>query len=243
MIDRLLDFSGKKVLICGASDGIGFGTAKMFMQQGADVAITGTRLADQYEQDFSGLDYHQLNLNDLDAISDFAQTFDQLDVLVNCVGTVLYKSLEFDIDNFQKILDINLVGAMQLSTAFYPLLEKSQGNIVHLDSVVSIRPARNNPAYSASKAGLVQLTKSLAVKWAKNGVRVNSVAPGMVPTKITANQSTPEAEKMFSKMNPIPRMGTPEDIGGAVLYLASPLASYVTGQQLVVDGGLTISGL
>jgi 3-oxoacyl-[acyl-carrier protein] reductase len=129
---------------------------------------------------------------------------------------------------------------MQLCTEFYPLLAESHGSIINIDSVASVNAAVNNPAYSASKAGLVQLTKALAKKWGHSGVRVNTVAPGMVPTKMTANQSGPEQEAQFSKMNPIQRFGKPQDIAGCVLFFASPLAAYVTGQQLIVDGGLTL---
>ena len=123
---------------------------------------------------------------------------------------------------------------------FDNLLTASGGSIVHVDSVASLSPAVNNPAYSASKAGLVQLTKALAKKWGADGIRVNTIAPGMVPTKMTKNQSSPEQIEAFSKINPIGRYGTPDDMAGAALFLASPLASYVTGQQLVVDGGLSI---
>ena len=235
-----LDFDGKKVLVCGASDGIGYGVAKAFLEAGADVSITGTRTADAYDNDFSGMQFHTLDIQDPAMITELATKFDSLDVLVNCIGSVLWKKAEFEREGFEKILSINLTGAMQLCTEFYDLLEASGGNIVNLDSVVSIRPALNNPAYSASKAGLVQLTKALAMKWGRNGIRVNSVAPGMVPTKLTANQSSPEQEEQFNKSNPLGRFGTPRDIAGGVLFLASPMAAYVTGQQLVIDGGLSL---
>ena len=235
-----LDFSGKQVLICGASDGIGYGVARAFLELGASVSVTGTRSQEDYDNDFNGMSFYSLNIQDHQAIVELAGKFDSLDVLVNCAGTVLYKKAEFEIDNFEKIVAVNLTGAMQLCTAFYPLLEASGGNIVVLDSIVSIRPALNNPAYSASKAGLANLAKSLAKKWGPKGVRVNTLAPGMVPTKITANQSSPEQLKQFAQTCPIPRMGKPEDIAGGVVYLASPLAAYVTGNHLVVDGGLTI---
>lgn len=165
---------------------------------------------------------------------------DSLDVLVNCIGSVLWKKAEFEREGFEKILTINLTGAMQLCTEFYPLLETSQGNIVNLDSVVAIRPAPANPAYSASKAGLVQLTKALAMKWGRKGVRVNSLAPGMVATKLTTNQSSQEQQAEFAKTNPVGRFGTPQDIAGGVLFLSSPMAAYVTGHQLVIDGGMTL---
>lgn len=235
-----LDFTGKKVLVCGASDGIGYGVAKAFLEAGADVAITGTRSVDAYDNDFNNMQFHSLNIQNPEAITELATKFDRLDVLVNCVGSVLWKKAEFEREGFEKILNINLTGAMQLCTEFYPLLEASGGNIVSLDSVVAIRPALNNPAYSASKAGLVQLTKSLAMKWGRKGIRVNSIAPGMVATKLTVNQSSPEQQEEFGKTNPLGRFGEPQDIAGGVLFLSSPMAAYVTGHQLVIDGGLTL---
>ena len=235
-----LDFSGKKVLVCGGSDGIGYGVATAFFEAGAKVAITGTRSADNYENDFSNFTYHQLDVQDPDAITALAGKFSELDVMANCIGSVLWKKEEFERAGFEKIININLTGAMQLCTEFYPLLRKNHGCIVNIDSVVTISAALNNPAYSASKAGLVQLTKAVAKKWGRTGVRVNTVAPGMVPTKLTENQSGEANEAMFKQTNPIPRFGRPEDIAGGVLFLASPLAAYVTGQQVVVDGGLTL---
>ena len=235
-----LDFTDKHILVCGGSDGIGYGVATAFHEAGAIVSITGTRSADSYDNDFSNFTYYQLDVQDEAAITQLARQFEALDVLANCVGAVLWKKAEFERSGFEKILSINLSGAMQLCTEFYPLLMKSQGSIINIDSVASINPAVNNPAYSASKAGLVQLTKALAKKWGHSGVRVNTVAPGMVPTKMTANQSGPEQEAQFSKMNPISRFGKPQDIAGGVLFFASPMAAYVTGQQLVVDGGLSL---
>jgi len=238
---KAINFSNKKVLVTGASDGIGYGIAKAFLQEGATVHITGTRTADAYPNNFTGMTFHSLNVADENAVDNLATTITALDVLVNCVGTVLYKKQEFERAGFEKIITINLTGVMHLCTAFFPHLEKSGGNIINLDSIVAIRPALNNPAYTASKAGLKQLTKGLAMKWGRKGIRVNSIAPGIVPTKLTANQTeTPEQTEQFAKRNPIPRFGTPEDIAGGALFLASPLAAYVTGQQLVIDGGMTI---
>lgn len=235
-----LDFSGKSVLVCGASDGIGYGVAKAFLEAGAEVSITGTRQAGDYDNDFSGMKFYTLNIQDADSITALAKNFEALDVLVNCIGSVLWHKEEFERAGFEKILTINLTGAMQLCTDFFPLLEASKGCIVNLDSVVSIRPAPANPAYSASKAGLVQLTKALAMKWGRKGVRVNTIAPGMVPTKLTVNQSSPEQEAQFAKSCPLGRFGSPQDIAGGVLFLSSPLAAYVTGQQIPIDGGITL---
>ena len=238
MVD--IKLSNKRVLVCGGSDGIGLGIARAFEEVGATVSITGTRSVDTYENDFTGLRFHQLDIQDSESIASLRSQFDKLDVLVNSVGAVLWKKAEFEREGFEKILSINLSGAMGLYMAFQELLRESGGNIVSIDSVNSINPAINNPAYSASKAGLVQLTRSLAKKWGPEGIRVNTVAPGLVPTKLTVNQSGPEQEAHFRKVNPIGRFGTPDDIAGAAVFLASPLASYITGQQIIIDGGLTL---
>ena len=235
-----LDFSSKEVLITGGSDGIGLGVAKLFLACGAKVFITGTKEADDYEDDFQDLTYYSLDVSKHESVTALVSKFDELDVLVNCVGTVLYHKQEFDREGFEWVLTVNLTGIMDLCQSFHPLLTASHGSIVNLDSVVSIRPALNNPAYSASKAGLVQLTKTLAKKWGKNSVRVNTIAPGIVPTKLTANQQDEKSIAAYLQQITLNRIGTPEDIAGAALFFASPLASYITGQHLAVDGGLTI---
>ena len=239
-LQNALDFTDRRVLVCGGSDGIGYGIARAFVAAGAHVTVTGTRTADAYTQDFSQVDYARLDVKDAAAVEKLAARFARLDVLVNSIGSVLFKKGEFELDGFETIVDINLTGAMRLSVAFFPLLQASQGCIIHLDSVAALRPTINNPAYSASKAGLMHLSKSLAMKWGPTGVRVNSIAPGLVPSKLTANQTGPEAEAAFAKRNPIPRLGTVEDIAGGAMFLASPLAAYITGHQLVIDGGTSL---
>ena len=239
---QALDFSGKSILITGGSDGIGYGVARAFDTLGAKVTVTGTREASSYGQDFSGLDFRRLDVSDASAVKALASGFEELDILVNCVGIVLYKAQEFEREHFARVVDINLTGVMDLCTSLQPALAKKQGCIVNLDSVVTEQVARNNPAYSASKIGLKHLNKALAIKWGKQGIRVNGVGPGFVPTKMTANQSSPEGIAAFNAKLPLSRTGTPDDIAGAVLFLASPLAAYVTGQSLLVDGGLTLLG-
>lgn len=239
-LQNALNFSGKKILITGASSGIGYGIAKSFVEAGASVHITGTRTKADYANDFTAMTFHSLNAANGAEIEALAKTIQELDILINCIGTVLYKKQEFERAGFEKILTINLTGVMHLCTAFYPHLARSGGNIINLDSVVAIRPAINNPAYTASKAGLKQLTKGLAMKWGRKGIRVNAIAPGMVPTKLTANQMGKEQAAIFKKRNPIQRFGTPQDMAGGALFLASPLAAYITGQHLVIDGGMTL---
>lgn len=239
---QALDFSGKRVLVTGGSDGIGYGVARAFQALGAKLTVTGTREAASYGQDFTGLDFRRLDVSDAGAVKALATGFEALDVLVNCVGIVLYKGQEFEREHFARVLDINLTGVMDLCASLQPALANRRGCIVNLDSVVTEQVARNNPAYSASKIGLKHLNKVLAVKWGKHGIRVNGVGPGFVPTKMTANQSSPEGIAAFNARLPLSRTGTPDDIAGAVLFLASPLAAYVTGQSLLVDGGLTLLG-
>jgi 3-oxoacyl-[acyl-carrier protein] reductase len=235
-----LDFNHKNVLVTGGSDGIGYGVAQCFKEAGATVSITGTRPKEAYEKSFDGFNFYQLQVTDAQQVIDLLAQFTHLDVLVNCIGIARWQKAEFEREVFASVIDTNLTGIMHLCTESLPLLQASGGNIINLDSVVTERPAAAAPAYTASKAALAQLTKALAQKWGKQGVRVNSIAPGLTATKLTANQTGPDTEAYFEKSNPIGRLCTPEDIGNAALFLASPMAGYITGHRLLVDGGLSI---
>ncbi len=237
---NVLDFTGKTVLVTGGSDGIGYGIARAFCDLGAHVTVTGTRDVSAYEADFSGLQFIRMNVCEPESVTALAARFPALDVLVNCVGVTVYKSQEFEREVFARVVDTNLTGVMHVCTTLRDALAARRGCIVNLDSIVAEMAGRNNPAYSASKMGLKHLNKALAQKWGKLGIRVNGVGPGLVPTKMTANQTTPEAAQRFSETVPAGRFGTPDDIAGPVLFLSSPLAAYVTGQSLIVDGGLTL---
>ncbi len=239
-IENVLNFSGKTVLVTGASDGIGYGIAKAFHQAGADVVVTGTKEAGAYDNDFSNFRFIQLNVADPASVESLGKAVDGVDVLVNAVGTVLYKSKEFEREGFDHVMNVNHNGIMHVCQVFKEKLAARKGCIVNLDSVVSYLVARNNPAYSASKIALKHLNKVLAWKWGKLGIRVNGISPGAVPTKLTRNHLTSEAEELFGAAVPGGRYGTPEDMAGPVLFLASPLAQYVTGVSFPVDGGLTI---
>lgn len=235
-----LDFTGKRVLVTGGSDGIGYGVACAFRDSGAETITTGTRTRDAYPRDFSGMTFKQLDVGDPASVDALVGEVGELDALVNCVGTVLYSSKEFEREGFARVVDINLTGVMHVCQAFRDKLSARKGAIVNLDSVVSVRGARNNPAYTASKAGLKHLNTVLAVKWGKLGIRVNGIGPGMVPTKLTMNQVREGSEAAFAQRVPGGRYGTPEDIAGPVLFLCSPLAAYVTGQSFLVDGGVSL---
>lgn len=240
LVNNALDFSGKTVLVTGGSDGIGYGIASAFLSAGAEVTVTGTREVSAYSHDFNNFRFLQLDVADHDSVERLGMEFVDLDVLVNCVGLVLYQSQEFERSGFERVMNVNLNGVMHVCTVLRDKLAKVNGCVVNLDSIVSERVARNNPAYSASKIALKHLNKVLACKWGRLGIRVNGIGPGMVPTKLTANQVSEEAEAQFSKMVPAGRYGTPEDMAGPVLFLSSPLAAYVTGQSLLVDGGFSV---
>lgn len=236
-----LNFEGKQVLVTGASSGgLGYGIARAFLAAGATVAITGTRAQSTYDAEFADMTFHQMTADDPASIEALATHFGRLDVLVNCIGYMLPHKQEFERAGFEKIVTINLTAMMHLCTTFFPLLEASGGNIINIDSVAAIRPMLNNPAYTASKAGLRHLNRALAQKWSPRGVRVNGISPGVVPTALTVKITSAAHVERMKETNPIPRFGTIDDIAGGALFLASPLAAYITGQSLVIDGGLTL---
>lgn len=242
----LLDFRNRVVLVTGGSSGIGNAAAQLFRALGAQVHVTGTGAsADAYEtragSNLDGLAYHQLDASDADHVAAFHPGLDRLDVLVNSIGAVAYKRAEFNMDTFARIVQTNLTSIMALCTAFQPMLQSSGGNIVNVGSVASFRQVLANPAYSASKGGLLTLTRSLAAAWAPNGVRVNLVAPGLIDTAMTSvMREHPDRYVASLATIPLGRWGQPRDIGHCIVFLASPLAAYVTGEMLVVDGGASV---
>ena len=242
-----LDFTGKHVLVIGGSSGIGNGIAHGFRARGAIVTVTGTRpdegdYCEAEDSDFTGLAYRQIDLFDRDAAQRLAAEFGPLDVLVLSQGTVRYGRQEFTREGWDAVVDINLNSVMDVARAFHPALAAAKGAIIIVSSVAAFKSTIGTPAYAASKAGAASLTKTLGEAWARDGIRVNGIAPGLVPTKLTSvTTDHPERLEASLKSIPLRRMGTPEDMAGAALFLASPLSAYITGQTLVVDGGLTLS--
>ncbi|MFZ5835706.1 MAG: SDR family NAD(P)-dependent oxidoreductase [Pseudomonadota bacterium] len=237
----LLDFTGKTVVVTGGSTGIGNGIARAFRDHGAKLIVTASRERAAYDTDMDGMDYHQVDIADDDAMRAFAAKVPALDVLVNSVGTVVYKRKEFQMPTFRHVVDVNLNGVMHACVLFHDKLLASKGNIVNIASVASFRPTRGNPAYSASKGGLALLTKSLADAWGPEGIRVNGLAPGFVATKITAvSYDNPEINEGIINTTPLRRWGTPEEMGQVALFLASDMASFMTGHTIPVDGGQSL---
>jgi 3-oxoacyl-[acyl-carrier protein] reductase len=242
-----LDFSGKTVLVVGGSSGIGNGMAQRFRAHGAHVHVTGTKgTAADYDgiagSDLDGLTYAQLDVSDPDNIDGFQPGFDQLDVLILSQGYVLYRRAEFDRPGWNTVMDINLNSVMHCARRFQPMLSTARGSLIIISSIMGFRSSVGNPAYAASKAGAVSLTMTLGEAWASEGIRVNGIAPGMVETKLTtATIENPQRREATLAAIPLRRFGTPDDIAGAALFLASPLAAYMVGQTLTVDGGMLLS--
>ncbi len=238
------DFGGARVLVTGGSNGIGLGIARAFAEAGAEVAITGTKQrAADYTHDLSAFAYHALDVRDPDAIARVAAAQPRLDVLVNNAGAnFAFAPSEWDPAVFEDSVRINLFSAFRLAAACKPLLVKSTlaggASVLNVASMSAFRAVTFVPGYGAAKAGIVQLTKNLAVAWVGDGIRVNAVAPGLVESNMTkvmkgvAALEDPELAKI-----PMKRWGTPEDIAPAFLFLASEAARFVTGATFCVDGG------
>lgn len=241
-----LDFGGRQVLVVGGSSGIGNGIAQAFRARGARVAVCGTRAsASNYSPDegsyLEGLDYHRLDVADPSAIEKFAPPIDRLDVLVLAQGAVIYRRGEFEMKGFRAVLEVNLMSLMACATKFHPMLREAKGSLIIVSSTAAYHSTMGNPAYNASKTGAVGLTRTLGQAWAEDGIRVNGIAPGLVDTKMTkVTTSNPKRLEGTLSRIPLKRLGTPADMAGAALFLASPLSSYIIGQTIVVDGGLIL---
>ena len=240
-----LDFRGKGVLVVGGSSGIGNGIAHAFADHGAATYVWGTRpTAQDYDgvegSDLDGLSYGQVDVADRAQIA-AAEGPPGLDVLVLCQGTVVYRRGEFQPQGWDRVMAVNLDSLMACAMKFHDQLAERKGVIIIVSSVSGYTSNRGNPAYAASKAGAISLTKTLGEAWARDGIRVVGLAPGLVDTKLT-KVTTEHPERLEGALRSIPlgRMGTPQDMAGAALFLASPLAAYVVGQTLIVDGGLSL---
>lgn len=240
------DFTGKRVLVVGGSSGIGNGIAQAFRQRGAAVHVWGTRPGPaDYDaaagSDLSGLGYTCVDVGDADAVAAAPMPFDGLDVLVLCQGTVVYKRGEFARAGWDRVMAVNLDSLIHCAGKFRDQLAAARGSVIIVSSIAGLKANIGNPAYAASKAGAISLTKTLGQAWAPLGIRVNGLAPGLVDTKLT-KATTGHPDRLAASLARIPdgRLGTPVDMAGAAIFLASPLASYVTGHTVVVDGGLSL---
>ena len=241
-----LDFTAKRVLIVGGSSGIGNGMAQAFRGAGAEAHVWGTRgAASDYKagegSDLTGLTYAKVDVSNFAAIEAHQPPFTSLDVLILCQGKVLYKRAEFKSKGFREVVDVNLNSLMACADKFHPMLSAAKGSLIIVSSTAAYHASIGNPAYNASKTGAVGLTRTLGAAWAGDGIRVNGIAPGFVATKMTkVTTENPARLSGVVARIPVKRLGTPADMANVALFLASPLAAYVVGQTIPVDGGLML---
>jgi NAD(P)-dependent dehydrogenase (short-subunit alcohol dehydrogenase family) len=238
-------FGGRSVLVTGGTSGIGAGVARAFLRAGCTVIATGvtkaeidTLAGDPY---IGSARLEQLDVRDGAAVDALASSLTALDIVVNCAG-IIRRGEELDPEIFDQVVDINLGGTMRICAAARPLLARSgQGAIVNLASMLSIFGGGLVPGYAASKGGISQLTKSLAIAYAGDSIRVNAVAPGWIETPLTtALRADAGRSEAILARTPLKRWGKPEDVAGAVLFLCSPAASFITGSTITVDGGYSV---
>lgn len=233
------------VFVTGGTSGIGAAIALAFARAGNDVLAVGATESEvasaKANPDLNAIRFEQLDVRDDDAVVACLSRMDKVDVVVNCAG-IIRRGDEHSPDVFADVIDVNLNGTMRVCAAARSKLAAQRGCIVNIASMLSFFGGGLVPGYSASKGGVVQLTKSLAIAYAAEGIRVNAVAPGWIATALTqALQDDVTRSAQILSRTPLGRWGTVDDVAGPVLFLASPAAAFITGVVLPVDGGYLIS--
>jgi 3-oxoacyl-[acyl-carrier protein] reductase len=244
----MFDLSGKKALVTGASGGIGGAIARALHAQGAEVGLSGTKVAalEALSADLGGR-VHVLpaNLAEAAAADDLAKRAEaalgQVDVLVNNAGlTRDGLAVRMRDEDWQTVLDVNLGAAFRLSRALLmPMMRRRWGRIISITSIVGVTGNPGQANYAASKAGMIGMSKALAAEVASRNITVNCVAPGFIATAMTDALSEKQKAELLARV-PMGRLGAGEDVAAAVVYLASAEAAYVTGQTLHVNGGMAM---
>jgi NAD(P)-dependent dehydrogenase (short-subunit alcohol dehydrogenase family) len=239
-------YQGRSVVVTGGTSGIGAGIARAFAAAGASVTATGVSLAETEAARVDGMpeavELVVLDVRDRSAVEALFAPRESLDVLVNCAG-IIRRGEELDPDVFDQVVDINLGGTMRCCAAARRALAAVDGGvIINTASMLSFFGGGLVPGYAASKGGIAQLTRSLAIAYGADGIRVNAVAPGWIATTLTgALRADPERSDAILSRSIIKRWGTPDDVAQAVLFLASPAARFITGTIMPVDGGYSAS--
>ena len=236
---------GKKALVTGGTQGIGAAVARQLVGMGAQVIAAGLPPAEGWKEDTpvsaAGVRVTELNVSDPQSVSQLFTGVEELDILVNCAG-IIRRGAEHNLDVFEQVIAVNLTGTMRVCSAARALLARRGGAIVNLASMLSFFGGALVPAYSASKGGIAQLTRSLALAYAAEGIRVNAVAPGWIATPLTqALQDDTERSRGLLERTPLGRWGQPEDVAQVAAFLCTPAASFMTGTIVPVDGGYLVA--
>ncbi len=244
----MINFKGKKILVTGATGGIGKAIVKKFISLEGNVLATGTKLENLeiLKKEFPSLNILKFDISDHDKIEEFIEnTTSQLqgiDVLVNNAGKNMDNlSLRMKLDEWKKIIDINLTSTFLLSKhAIKNMLKNKYGRIVNITSIVGHTGNLGQSNYSASKAGIIGMSKSLAIEYAKKNITINCVSPGFIQSKMTDN-IVENIKTMLTSRIPMSKLGTGDDVANTVAFLASDAASYITGETIHVNGGMYMS--
>lgn len=242
------NLDNKTALVTGGTKGIGKAIVKEFLTLGANVIAIGRgqQAMDDLKNEISSekLTCISADISRKDDIQNIVNSLDKLDILVNNVGmNIRKKYVDFEDEAFDKIVNTNLFSVYELTRKCYPLLKESKGSVVSMASVAGMTHLKSGVIYGMTKAALIQFTRNIAVEWASDGIRVNAVSPWYIQTPLTEGVlSNPEFYAEVLSRTPLRRVGQPEEVAAAVAFFAMNKASYITGQNLAVDGGFTING-
>ena len=246
-----ITLTGKRALVTGASGGLGLHFARVLAEAGAEVTLGARRVgavreaAERFRADGLAAQGAELDVTRADGVDALFGDLGPFDVVVNNAGVAGDgAALDIGIDDFQRVIDTNLTGVFAVAQAAARGMKAAGGgSIVNIGSILGLRVAGHVAAYAASKAAVVQLTKALALEWARHGVRVNALCPGYIETPINAGFFATDAGSALIRRIPQRRLGRLDDLDGPLLLLASDRSAYMTGAVIAVDGGHLVSGL
>ena len=241
----MINFKGKKILITGATGGIGYALVKKFLSLDGTVLATGTNTEklDSLKKEFPNLNVLKFDISDHSKVEEFIENVTSqmtgLDVLVNNAGITMDNlSLRMKDEEWKKVIDINLSSTFYLCKyAIKKMLKNKYGRIVNITSIVGHTGNLGQTNYSASKAGIVAMSKSLALEYAKKNITINCVSPGFIQSKMT-DKIVESIKAVLTSRIPMSKLGTGEDVSNTVAFLSSDAASYITGETIHVNGGM-----
>ena len=240
------DFEGKVAVVTGAAGGMGYKTAAMLVAEGAEVVMIDLKKPSELPEGPGRAKFAQGDVTDWPFLQDVFDGLKRLDHLVNAAGVLLFgediSAIDIDLKVWDRVMDVNLKSMVLTMKAAVPMMQgRRDGSIVNIASTQCLRGDPNpQDAYQASKAGVIALTKSIAIQYASAGIRANCLLPGQTLTPLQARwDRDPAAAKRAAEHVPLGRLGRPEDMAAAVLFLLSDKASFITGTELIVDGGIT----